>query len=79
MLTEIRVSNIPGAGSKLSLGRWFKRVGEPVTAGEPLVEIDADNVTDEIRSPVTCVLSKIFVKDGGSVEAGATVGTISQF
>lgn len=74
MLTEIRVPNIAGAGSKLSLGRWFKKVGDPVTAGEPLVEIDTDNVTDE-----TGVLSKILVNDGGSVEAGAALGTISQF
>jgi 2-oxoglutarate dehydrogenase E2 component (dihydrolipoamide succinyltransferase) len=55
------------------------RAPESVTSGEPLVEIDTDNVTHEIRSPVTGVLSKIFVKDGGSVEAGTTLGTISQF
>jgi 2-oxoglutarate dehydrogenase E2 component (dihydrolipoamide succinyltransferase) len=50
-----------------------------VTLDEPLVEIDTDNVTHEIRAPVTGVLSKILVKDGGSVEAGTLVGTISQF
>jgi hypothetical protein len=35
-----------------------------------LVEIDTDNVTHEIRSPVTGVLSKVLVNDGGSVVAG---------
>jgi pyruvate/2-oxoglutarate dehydrogenase complex dihydrolipoamide acyltransferase (E2) component len=43
---------------------------------EPLVEIDTDNVTHEIRTPVTGVLSKILVKDGGTVEPGTVVGTI---
>jgi 2-oxoglutarate dehydrogenase E2 component (dihydrolipoamide succinyltransferase) len=79
MLTEIIVPNIVDAGPRLSLGRWFKRVGDPVTSGEPLVEIDTDNVTHEIPSPVTGVLSKILVTDGGSVEAGALLGTISQY
>jgi pyruvate/2-oxoglutarate dehydrogenase complex dihydrolipoamide acyltransferase (E2) component len=79
MLTEIRVPDITDGGLKLSLGRWFKRVGDPVTFDEPLVEIDTDNVTHEIRSPVTGVLSKILVNDGGSVEAGTSLGTISQF
>jgi pyruvate/2-oxoglutarate dehydrogenase complex dihydrolipoamide acyltransferase (E2) component len=79
MLTEIIVPNISDAGPKLSLGRWFKRVGDPVTFDEPLVEIDTDNVTHEIRSPVTGVLSKILVTDGGSVEVGTSLGTISQF
>lgn len=58
-MTEIRVPTIPGAGTKLSVGRWFKRVGDPVTVHEPLVEIDTDNVTHEIRTPVTGLLSKI--------------------
>lgn len=43
---------------------------------EPLVEIDTDNVTHEIRAPVTGLLSKILVKDGGTFEAGTLVGMI---
>lgn len=77
-MTEIRVPTITNAGPKLSIGRWFKRVGDPVTAHEPLVEIDTDNVTHEIRTPVTGVLSKILVKDGGTVEPGSVLGTIDQ-
>ena len=79
MVTEIRVPSIENAGSTLYIGRWFKRVGDPVSADEPLVEIDIDNVTHEIRSPVTGVLSSIAVRDGGSVNAGTVVGSISQF
>jgi hypothetical protein len=40
MLTEILVPTIADAGPKLSIGRWFKSAGDPVTSGEPLVEID---------------------------------------
>ena len=77
MTTEIRVPTIANAGPKLSIGRWFKSAGDAVTIDEPLVEIDTDNVTHEIRAPVTGVLSKILVKDGGSVETGTALGTIS--
>ena len=62
----------------MSIGRWFKRVGDPVSIGEPLVEIDTDSPTHEVRAPVTGVLAVIFVRDGGSVEAGTVVGTIEQ-
>jgi 2-oxoglutarate dehydrogenase E2 component (dihydrolipoamide succinyltransferase) len=62
----------------LSIGRWFKRVGDPVSIGEPLVEIDTDSPTHEVRAPVNGVLAVIFVRDGGSVEAGTVVGTIEQ-
>jgi pyruvate/2-oxoglutarate dehydrogenase complex dihydrolipoamide acyltransferase (E2) component len=79
VVTEIHVSTIANDGVRLSLGRWFKRAGDPVSFDEPLVEIDTENLTFEIRAPVTGVLLEILVKDGGFVETGTTVGTISQF
>jgi pyruvate/2-oxoglutarate dehydrogenase complex dihydrolipoamide acyltransferase (E2) component len=79
MQTKIVVPTLINAGVRLSIGRWFKRPGDAVTFDEPLVEIDTDNVTHEIRAPVTGVLSKIFVNDGGSVEFGTAVGTIGQY
>ena len=75
--TEIKVPKIADA-SKLSIGRRFKRVGDPVTIGEPVVEIDTYNLTHEIQAPATGILSKVLVKDGGSVEPGTVVGTIDQ-
>ena len=75
-VTEIKVPAITDA--KLSIGRWFKREGDPVTIEEPLVEIDTDNVTHEIRAPATGILSKILVRDGGTVEPGTVVGMINQ-
>ena len=77
MGTEIRVPKIAGV-SNLSVGRWFKRVGDPVSIGEPVVEIDTYSMTYEIQAPVTGVLSKILVRDGGSVEPGTVLGTIDQ-
>jgi pyruvate/2-oxoglutarate dehydrogenase complex dihydrolipoamide acyltransferase (E2) component len=78
MGTDIKVPTIADAGGRLSVGRWFKRVGDPVTIGEPVVEIDTYSLTHEIQSPVTGILSKVLVKDGGSVEPGTVVGTIDQ-
>ena len=75
--TEIKVPTIAGA-AKLSIGRWFKRVGDPVSIEEPLVEINTYNLTHEIRAPATGVLSEALVKDGGSVEPGTVIGKIEQ-
>jgi len=78
MVAEIKVPTIAGAGGRLSIGRWFKRVGDPVSIGEPVVEIHTYNLTHEIRAPATGILSKVLVKDGGYVESGTVVGTIDQ-
>ena len=77
MGTEIRVPKIPGV-LILYVGRWFKSVGDPVTVGEPLVEIDTYNMTHEVQAPATGILSEILVRDGRYVEAGMVLGTIDQ-
>jgi len=74
---EIKIPKIAGA-SNLTIGRWFKRVGDPVSIGEPVVEIDTYNVTHKIQAPATGILSEVLVKAGGSVEPGTVMGTIDQ-
>lgn len=79
MVAEIKVPTIAGAaGGRLSIGRWFKHVGDPVSIGEPVVEIDTYYLTHEIQAPATGILSKVLVRDGGYVESGTVVGTIDQ-
>jgi 2-oxoglutarate dehydrogenase E2 component (dihydrolipoamide succinyltransferase) len=70
--TEISATNS-------SIGRWFKRVGEPVTIDDPLVEVESDNITVEVLAPATGVLSEIFLRDGQSVVGSTTLGSITEF
>jgi pyruvate/2-oxoglutarate dehydrogenase complex dihydrolipoamide acyltransferase (E2) component len=75
MGTEVKVPKIADV-LRLSVGRWFKSVGDPVSIGEPLVEIDTYNMTHEIQAPATGILSNILVKDGGLVDPGTVLGVI---
>jgi 2-oxoglutarate dehydrogenase E2 component (dihydrolipoamide succinyltransferase) len=75
--TEIKIPKIADA-SNMTIGRWFKRVGDPVSIGEPVVEIDTYNLTHELHAPATGILSSVMVKDGGSVAPGTVIGTIDQ-
>jgi pyruvate/2-oxoglutarate dehydrogenase complex dihydrolipoamide acyltransferase (E2) component len=77
IMTAVRVPKIAGA-LKLSVGRWFKRIGDPVSVGEPIVEIETYTMTHEIQAPVTGVLSEVLLNDGESVEPGTVVGTIDR-
>jgi 2-oxoglutarate dehydrogenase E2 component (dihydrolipoamide succinyltransferase) len=79
MISHIRVPPIENANAELSVGRWFKNAGDPVSSGEPLVEIETADKTYEIQAPETGVLSTILVRDGGFVEIGTALGIITQF
>ena len=77
MLTEICVPEIRQSESKPSIGRWFKQVGDPVSTGEPLVEIETGGKTIELQSPINGSLSEIHFRDGEYVRPGDVVGTIA--
>ncbi|HEY0435881.1 MAG TPA: 2-oxoglutarate dehydrogenase complex dihydrolipoyllysine-residue succinyltransferase, partial [Phenylobacterium sp.] len=49
----------------------------PVTADEPLVELETDKVTVEVPSPAAGTLSEIVAKDGDEVAVGAVLGRVS--
>ena len=77
MATEIRVPTLGESVSEATIGKWFKKVGEPVKADEPLLELETDKVTLEVNAPAAGVLSEIVAKDGDTVGVGALLGNIA--
>jgi 2-oxoglutarate dehydrogenase E2 component (dihydrolipoamide succinyltransferase) len=78
MATEIRVPTLGESVTEATIGRWFKKAGEPVAVDEPLVELETDKVTVEVPAPVGGVLSEIKAKDGDTVAVGALLGSIAE-
>ena len=62
-----------------SIGRWFKRVGEPVSIAESLVKIESDDITVEVLGPATRVLSEVLLRDAQSVVGSGILGSITKF
>jgi 2-oxoglutarate dehydrogenase E2 component (dihydrolipoamide succinyltransferase) len=76
MATEIRVPALGESVAEATVGRWFKKAGEPVSADEPIAELETDKVTLEVNAPASGVLAEIVAKDGERVSAGALLGQI---
>ena len=72
-------TEVAAPATKASIGRWFKRVGDPVSLDEPLVEIETDGTTVEVTAPATGVLSDILLRDGEGVKADTLLGTITEY
>jgi 2-oxoglutarate dehydrogenase E2 component (dihydrolipoamide succinyltransferase) len=77
-MAEIRVPTLGESVTEATIGRWFKKPGEPVKVDEPLVELETDKVTIEVPAPAAGVLAEILVKDGETVSVGAVLGQISE-
>jgi pyruvate dehydrogenase E2 component (dihydrolipoamide acetyltransferase) len=73
---------MPKAGMMMETGRvmrWFKKEGEQVDAGEPLLEIETDKTTMEIEAGESGVLLKIRACAGTVVPVTQTIGYIGKF
>ncbi len=76
-MTEIRVPTLGESVTEATIGRWFKKAGEPVAVDEPLVELETDKVTIEVPAPSAGTLGEIIAKDGETVAVGALLGQIN--
>ena len=53
--------------------RWLKQVGDKVTMGEPLVELETDKATMEVESPADGTLEAVLGAEGEELSVGAVL------
>lgn len=77
MATEVR---LPREGSTTMTSgvvlEWRAEVGEEVSAGDPLVEIEADKVSFEVEAPVDGVLLERCAEPGEEIDVGGVLARI---
>jgi biotin carboxyl carrier protein len=63
------------AGMPGKIVKITAKVGQRVAAGGPVLIMEAMKMENEMRAAFDCVVKEIHVKEGSSVEAGATLVT----
>jgi pyruvate dehydrogenase E2 component (dihydrolipoamide acetyltransferase) len=58
--------------------QWFKKEGETVQKGEPIVEVLSEKVTYDVEAPESGVLRKILAIEGIDVPVAQAIGIIAQ-
>lgn len=56
--------------------RWLAAEGQPVTKGQPLMEIETDKVTTEVEAPASGVLAGVQAQPGDDVPVGQVIAVI---
>ncbi|RWD73612.1 dihydrolipoamide acetyltransferase family protein [Mesorhizobium sp.] len=70
---------MPQLGETVAEGRivsWFKKVGDTVTAGERLFEVETDKVTIDVEAIEAGTITEIRVGDGATAPVGAVVAIL---
>jgi 2-oxoglutarate dehydrogenase E2 component (dihydrolipoamide succinyltransferase) len=71
---------VPALGESITeavVGKWHKKVGDPVKVDEPVVVLETDKVTIDVAAPSAGALASISHQEGDRVKIGDVLGTIA--
>ena len=61
-----------------TIQRFFKAVGERVSAGEPLYEVETEKVLYQVEAPASGTLAATIFGEGATVECGVAIAVIAE-
>ena len=73
---EVKVPVLSESVAEATLLAWHKKVGEPVSRDENLIDIETDKVVLELPAPSAGVITQILKADGSTVMAGEVIAII---
>ena len=75
-MAEIRMPKMGDGMEEGTINVWLKKVGDMVTSGEPIAEVETDKANVEIAAYETGVLTKIIVQVGQTVPVNEVIAII---
>jgi len=76
MKIEVKVPQLSESVSEATLLTWNKQIGEAVTEGENLIDIETDKVVLELPAIKSGVLTEIRKQNGDKVTSGEVIGIL---
>jgi pyruvate/2-oxoglutarate dehydrogenase complex dihydrolipoamide acyltransferase (E2) component len=78
MAVELRLERLSDEMEYGTIARWLRREGEHVTAGEVVVEVEAEKVTVELTAPASGILTSILAVQGDEVKVDEAIAVITE-
>ena len=76
MAIDIQIPEFPESITEGTIGAWVKNVGDMVTEGETIVEVETDKVVLEIPAPANGVIEKVLKSENDTVSSNEVVGQL---
>ncbi|MGZ4804805.1 MAG: dihydrolipoamide acetyltransferase family protein [Ilumatobacteraceae bacterium] len=77
-MAEVTLPQLGETVTEGTITRWFKKVGDTVSADEPLFEVSTDKVDTEVPSPISGTLSEIRAQEGDTVPVGTVIAIVGE-
>lgn len=77
-MREVRIPKLGLDAIECEIRGWFVKVGDVVTAGTPLLEVESEKVVVSIEADMTGALCEIRARPGQIVPVGSVVCLIDE-
>ncbi|GIV95514.1 MAG: dihydrolipoyllysine-residue succinyltransferase component of 2-oxoglutarate dehydrogenase complex [Herpetosiphonaceae bacterium] len=78
MSTKIVVPPLGESVVEATVARWLKQEGDPVSVGEPVVQLETEKVDLDVSADKAGVLARIERREGEDVQIGDVLGIIEE-
>src|ERR1700674_211021 len=75
-MAEIIMPKMGDAMTEGKVGRWYKKAGEPVKKGDPVLEIETDKVNLDLEAEQDGTIGDVVVQEGQMAPVGGRLATI---
>lgn len=76
MQQTVTMPKINPKSDEVIFGIWAKNVGDTITAGEVLFEVETEKVVSEVESNFNGILVEILVNENDAVQTGEAIAII---
>jgi len=77
MVTKVVMPKLSLTMKEGTVGKWYKKEGDPIEKGEPIVEVISEKATYDLEAPASGMLQKIIVSEGVDAPVNALLAVIT--
>src|SRR5690625_3748307 len=77
-MKEIKVPELAESITEGTISEWLVKVGDTVSQGDPIVELETDKVNLEVNTDFSGVIVEIVSEEGEDVEVGDTIAKVDE-
>ena len=74
----LRLPDLGAGTGEAEVVVWLKAVGERVTAGEPVLEVQSDKANVEVEATTAGTLARVLAKEGQILKSGDPLAVIAE-
>ena len=74
----LRLPDLGSGTGEAEVVVWLKAVGESITAGEPVLEVQSDKANIEVTATRPGTLARVLAEEGEIIKAGDALAVIAE-